>query len=242
MAEHKYLYIYSLDNAVKCNERDLWRESYKENCNCARAIEKAIAEGYDYEKSHLNDTSKPIVAEYGFDRVNFVLANTLKEKNNDGRFSYENKEWASSIYVPKEDINWHFCVGSHPGLTDIFLNQTRKAWQELKLFDNIHCMSEKDGEIDYENKLVVIRPDNLKDEYKTPDDQLFYATGGFGCVPNSRGQKVYGYFIKDGEKTYYPREKIIGVLKEEFLPEWAAERLVELNSQAEGESSKMTMK
>ena len=42
MSEHKSLYIYSLSEAVRSNEKDLWRESYKENCDCARAIEKTI--------------------------------------------------------------------------------------------------------------------------------------------------------------------------------------------------------
>lgn len=36
------LYEWSLEDAVRNNERDLWRESYKENCVCARALETAI--------------------------------------------------------------------------------------------------------------------------------------------------------------------------------------------------------
>ena len=46
MTEHTSLYRYSLEEAVRWNERDLWRESHKENCSCARAIEEAIKDGY----------------------------------------------------------------------------------------------------------------------------------------------------------------------------------------------------
>ena len=42
MAEHKSVYLWSLQEAQKLNEVELWRESYKENCTCARAIEQCI--------------------------------------------------------------------------------------------------------------------------------------------------------------------------------------------------------
>ena len=42
MATHKVVYRWSQDYAKRYDELDQWRESYKENCTCARAIEKAI--------------------------------------------------------------------------------------------------------------------------------------------------------------------------------------------------------
>ena len=47
MPEHKPLYLYSLKEAAEWNEKDEWRESHLENCDCARAIERAIDEHYD---------------------------------------------------------------------------------------------------------------------------------------------------------------------------------------------------
>lgn len=223
MAEHKSLYIYSLSEAVRNNEKDLWRESHKENCDCARAIEKAIAE--NYHDNTLNNCVNSVIEKYGFNRVNFVLANTVLQKKEDGRFSEDNKRWARGCRIPREDVNGHFTVESHPGLTDIFINQARKAWQALGLFDRTHCVSEKDSETDYTNKVLILDPSVLKDEYKTPNDQLFLAKGGFGCHPNSRGRKVFGQFLKDGEDTHFYREDFIGVIDEKYLPQWAAEKL-----------------
>lgn len=240
MSEHKPLYMWSLDYAVRSNERDLWRESYRENCDCARAIERSIAEAHDYQNHHLTDATAPVIERYGFDRVNWVLANTIQEKQDDGRFSQENKAWAKGFYVPHDDVRWHFCVEAHPGLTDIFTNQARKAWQALGLFDASHCEPEKDGEIDYTGRVLVLKPNILKDEYKTPDYQLFLAEGGFGCAANARGRKVFGQFLMDGEKTHYQRNDFIGAIRDEYLPEWAAEKLDEIQESKESEDSGMT--
>ena len=86
MAEHKSVYLWSLQEAQKLNEVDLWRESYKENCTCARAIEQCIDE--NYADNRLNtDAAKGIIDRFGFNRVNWVLANTIQRKDFDGRIS-----------------------------------------------------------------------------------------------------------------------------------------------------------
>lgn len=68
MAEHKVLYRWSKEYAEKYGELDLWKESYKENCTCARAIEESI--NHNYYDNRLNTNFTPsIIAEYGWDRV-----------------------------------------------------------------------------------------------------------------------------------------------------------------------------
>ena len=240
MTEHTSLYRYSLEEALRWNERDLWRESHKENCSCARAIEEAIKNGY-HDNRLDGDIAKAVIERFGYDRVNWVLANTVRENMQDGRISEDNKRWARTFHIPRDENRWHFAVSAHPGLTNLFIDQARQAWQELGLFDSSHCESEQDGEIDYTGKVVAIRPDILKDQYKTPDDQLFLATGGFGCHPNSRGRKVYGHFLKDGEETYYQRSELIGAVKDEHLPEWARQKLSEMTASPE-ETEGITMK
>ena len=239
MPEYKPLYQWSRDYAVRCNECDLWRESYRENCDCARAIERSISN--HYHDNRLEDCTQEIIDRYGFDRVNWVLANTIQENRDDGRFSQNNKTWAKGFHIPRDDVRWHFCVESHPGLTNIFTNQARRAWQALGLFDASHCDSEQDGQLDYEGKVLVLKGDVLKDQYKTPENQLFLAEGGFGCRPDSRGRKVFGKFLKDGEDTHFYREDFAGILKDEYLPGWAREKLDGLQSKQAEESEGMKM-
>lgn len=87
------LYYDSLDTARRQDDVMLWRNSLKENIRCKNAIEKALAENFD--GMHLKDgIIPPLAEEYGTDRLTWVLANTVKEHMDDGRFRPANKEWA----------------------------------------------------------------------------------------------------------------------------------------------------
>lgn len=237
MADHKSVYLWSLSEAQKLGEEELWRESYKENCTCAREIEQCISDGY--ADNCLNtDGAKDIIDRFGYNRVNWVLANTIQRKGSDGRFSQENKEWSKGFYIPNDDIRWHFEVDSHPGLTNLFVNRVRNEWQSLGLFNRSHCT----GEGDYEGKLLVMNPSTLKDQYKTPDFQLFFATSGFGCDPTKIGTAVYGFFLKDDEHTHFRRSDFLGVIKDECIPEWAQEKLQAMQEATTEPDEKTDMK
>lgn len=223
----KELYSDSRSEASEWGELDLWRESYKENCACARAIEKAIAENFD--GMHLNaDTAKGVIAEYGFQRVNWVLSNTLNEKKSDGRFSEDNKTWGRRRYIPRDENNWMFCVDSHPAVLDGFINQVRKAWDELGMYDASHCIEENGEKFDYTDKVCVFNAQRMKESHLHPEEQIFLAESGFGCQPNSRGTKVFGRFLYDGEECYVRRQSLLGIMKDECIPDWAQEKLAEL--------------
>ena len=228
MTEHKAVYPYSFKESIRNNEHEQWRESYKENCDCARAIERAINE--HYSENILHNCIKPLIKQYGFNRVNWVLANTIREGEHDGRYSRENKEWAKKFCVPKDEQfrNYNFALRAHPGLADVFTNLVRKAWQNLGLYEGEQCYPEK---LDFKGKIVAIRPDCLRDEFKTALDQLFYAEGGFGCDPNAIGRKVYGRFIKAGDKAWFLRDEIQGVVKLDLLPDWAKAKQAEWSAQ-----------
>lgn len=64
----------------------------------------------------------------------YILANTVRQKDWDGRISPSNKDWAKSIPIQKnpdvwgEDRNVYLIVNSHPGLTDLFVNAFRKEY------------------------------------------------------------------------------------------------------------------
>ena len=223
----KDLYSDSRNDAKEWGELDLWRESYKENCACARAIEKAIAENFD--GMHLNaDTAKGVIAEFGFQRVNWVLSNTLNEKKSDGRFSEDNKTWGRRRHVPRDENNWMFSVESHPAVLDGFINQVRKAWDDLGMYDARHCIEENGEQFDYTDRICIFNAQRMKESHLHPEEQIFLAESGFGCQPNSRGTKVFGRFLYDGEECYVRRQSLLGIMKDECIPDWAQEKLAEL--------------
>lgn len=240
MPEYKPIYPYSLDEAIRCNERDLWLESHRENCECAKAIMQGIAKNYHDNKLD-TDFAGDLIKRFGLDRVNRVLAYTVHKNMEDGRFSQENKEWAKRFLVPREKKSNSFCVNSHPGLINLFINHMRRVWQGLGLFNRSHCVSEDGGQLDYTGRIIVLKPEILKDTFKTPEDQLFLAKSGFGCSPDSSGRKVFGQFLNDGEETHFYREDFIGVIKDEYLPEWAKAKLAGTQRPGEGQDDGMTM-
>ncbi len=239
MSDIKSLYPFSSSEAKQSGEWEQWVESYEENRRCARAIQKAI-EG-NYKDNQLGDGSADIIKEFGFNRVNFVLANTIQCASKDHRFSDENRAWAQDFYIPNDSWRKDYCVESHRGLVDIFANQVRRAWDALGLFDSSCCQTESRGAADYTKKVLVLSPKVLKDQYKTPEDQLFLAETGFGCSPTALGRKVFGRFLKDGEKAQFCRNDFLGVISDEHMPKWAKERLEELLPQENGEDQSVTM-
>ena len=95
------------------------------------AIEQAIAD--HYRDNHLGtEAVHQVLEEFGYDRMFYVLANTVRQKDWDGRISRDNKAWAKTIPVYEnpdgfgQDRNVYFVVDrSHPGLVDLFLTQAR---------------------------------------------------------------------------------------------------------------------
>ena len=60
----------------------------------------------------------------------------------------------------------------------------------LSPFAPEHCTPNNYGE-SIENEVVVIRTERLRPEYRTADNQLMLAVGGFGTYANARGRAVY---------------------------------------------------
>lgn len=238
----KYVYPYSSAEAKRLGELDAWRASHKANKECAAAIDKAVREGFD--GMHLSgDIAENTCREYGIDRIRWVLANTVQHAEWDGRYRPHNKEWAKQIYIPRNkenDNTTEFILQSHPEIVNGLIDQYRRFYDSLKLLDNSHC-APGSRDMDYQGKVLISKPEILKDECKTPTDQLFYANvGGFGCTPGNYG-KVMGEFLSDGEKTNFHRDDFLGIIDEQYLPDWAKEKLEELSSPTEDEDFGMTM-
>lgn len=85
-------------------------------------------------------------------------------------------------------------------------------------------------DMDLMNKVVVLRPERLRPEYRTADHQLVLALGGFGSSPHSRGRAVFTTNLYTGEMSRWNREDILGMPKTEHIPDWAKERLVQILS------------
>ncbi len=225
-----YLYRQSFENAEQCGEIEAYRESRSENIRCKNAIEKAIADNFD--GYYLSGTAaKTVLANFGYDRTMWVLAASILNKKDDGRFSHENKEWARSVipsYLPQKEMR-EYCADSHPAVLNGFIDEVRKSYDRLGLVGEKQCVRSNEPQ-DYEKKLLILKPEILNEQFKNPINQYFYATGGFGCDPEKSGRKVFGQFLADGEKTHFYREDFVGVADYEQLPKWAVKRLEQIEA------------
>ncbi|WP_238456654.1 hypothetical protein [Desulfotruncus arcticus] len=107
----------------------------------------------------------------------------------------------------------------------------------LSPFTPEHCAPNDYGK-SIENKVVVIRVERLRPEYRTADRQLVLAVGGFGAHANARGRAVYTVNLYSGKESRWNREDILGVLKPEYMPGWAKERLKQILAEQQAKHKK----
>ena len=123
------VYGHTLSYAMEHGEVDKYSDSRKLDRECREAIEGTIRQNFD--GMHLkHDIVKPLAEQYGSERMAFVLASTIQQESWDGRFSVDNKAWASEFYIPENivhgiDMNRELIVSSHPAVLDGFIDMFR---------------------------------------------------------------------------------------------------------------------
>ena len=70
-------------------------------------------------------------------------------------------------------------------------------------------------------KVLVIRADVFKPEYRRATRQYQLCTGGFGASPHSRGTACYCTSLYTGKESRFERLDVLGIADPEALPDWA---------------------
>lgn len=146
---------------------------------------------------------------------------------------------------------YYDAVGSDdfPEIMEIYgqriMEQAQKTRAELSKpkiqgIDNSHITAEGCTPISYDDdlhgKVIVIKPEVLRPEYRRATSQLKLCTGGFGAYPHSRGSAVFCTEIYTGRQSRFERRDILGVLGPENQPKWVQHYLLVLQ-QAEKQKS-----
>lgn len=224
-----YLYYGSYGDAKQYGEEKKYDASFRENVVCSRAIEQAVRDCSDERGGLSEGCARQVLEQYGFKRVNFVLANSLQEMGCPYLISDETRAWGQGFYVPADGRNRYFTVDTAAALLEAFIGQARAEYQALGLFGPEHCINDQSG-LDYTGRVLVLSPDTLKESCWSTRNQLWVGEMGFGCSPTASGRAVYATCLGDGEQTRWDRADFIGVLDEQFLPEWAREKLEEIQA------------
>ncbi len=132
------IYFHSAAYANEHGELDQYHASHRANVACKEAIERAISD--NYRDNRLGPACvQQVLQQFDPDRIFYVLANTVRQKDYDGRISRDNKAWAQTVPVCEDkdgfgsDRNVYFVVDRcNPGLTDLFLAQARREYAQTQ--------------------------------------------------------------------------------------------------------------
>lgn len=126
------VYRFPWSYASENGETELYRASMKANKACKDKIEAAVDSCYKGWSLDTKTVIQTVADEFGTDRLTYLVANTIREKYWDGRFSKENIKWAFSIPVFEDESsfagrkNQQLIINSHPGLIDLVATALRK--------------------------------------------------------------------------------------------------------------------
>lgn len=126
------IYRNSAAYAKENGEIQKWRDSKAENIACRDAVDRAVAENFDGAHLKTEEILDNVIAAYGKERVELILAATIREKAHDGRFSRDNKEWAASVPMPEGEKTYLVRDRTHPVLLDSIAKEYRVNYSEKK--------------------------------------------------------------------------------------------------------------
>ena len=118
--------------AKENGEIQKWRDSKAENIACRDAVDRAVAENFDGAHLKTEAILDNVIAAYGKERVELILAANIQQKAHDGRFSRENKEWAASVSMPEGEKIYMVSDRTHPVLLDALAKEYRVNYSEKK--------------------------------------------------------------------------------------------------------------
>ena len=127
----KLVYPYDFQKANDRVETSYYHDSRKINAACALAIDRAINNScYKVNYYNLELAAMKAVHDFGFNRVNLVLAHNLQKSQHDGRYSSGNKSWANEFALPDRAYSESY-LRAHPILIEDFTKYVRKLYEEL---------------------------------------------------------------------------------------------------------------
>ena len=126
------IYRETANYAYEAGELESYRASLAANVECRKAIEAAISSNYGDNRLDADAAVKSVLEQFSPERVRYVLANTIQQKDFDGRIPQPLKEWAKSVEVCPENASRFLVDKPNPGLTALFVDAFRQQTEAQK--------------------------------------------------------------------------------------------------------------
>ena len=116
------------------------------------------------------------------------------------------------------------------------LMSERDGLNDYRVITAEQCSVVSSGD-DLNGKIIVIKPEALRQEYRAANHQLKLCTGGFGASPNSRGSACFCTDVFSGKQSRFERRDVLGTMETGNLPQWAKDDLAAIQ---QAENSRAT--
>ena len=126
------IYRETANYAYEAGELESYRASLAANVECRRAIEAAISSNYGDNRLDADAAVKSVLEQFSLERIRYVLANTIQQKDFDGRIPQPLKEWAKTVDVCPENATQFLVDKANPGLTALFVDAFRQQTEPEK--------------------------------------------------------------------------------------------------------------
>ena len=183
------VYRETANYAYEAGELESYRASLTANVECRRAIEAAISSNYGDNRLNAEAAVKSVLEQFSPERVRYVLANTIQQKDFDGRIPQPLKEWAKNVEVCPENASRFLVDKPNPGLTALFVDAFRQQTEPQK-----EVTSEKTEERDPE----VVAWEN--DEITSIEVKTVEVKSPFAPLPEEAAKAPKGHRLTAEEK------------------------------------------
>ena len=124
------VYRETANYAYEAGELDMYRASRDANMACKEAIEQAISDNFSNNHLSTEAAVTSVFDQFSPERVQYVLANTIQNKDHDGRIHQSLKDWAKEIEVCPDDTNSFIVDKVNPGLVSLFVTEVNRQIEE----------------------------------------------------------------------------------------------------------------
>lgn len=188
-SEYPPVYMETWENAFEKKEVDAYLDSRMLNISCKNAVEQAITENYNGKYLDSNGVFA-VIEKFGVERVRYVLANTLQQRSNDGRFSRQNISWAEQIKIPEnitqgKNHNLDYVIESHSAVLNGFVDMARAEFRTRRVEQLLDEVEERMPEVELDelaykinNKYFAIQKTEGGYDYTYYDENYRDIDGG----------------------------------------------------------------
>ena len=217
------MYYGTHDEAIRNGDRRAWSQSNSENARCILAIDSVLL---TIEDTVPRNEVYRILSEFGYDRCLWCMSLIVRTKGI--YFSETERKWAEDYCpLPRSELP-KFQIKCDPWLLPKVLYLFLEMYSNLHLYNVTHCIPDsipserelKNPEM-IKNRIYVIKPTWLSNDFKRPQYQLFRATDR----PSREKKCLIGSFLYDGDLSTIDGNDILGELNPEFYPDWLKEKI-----------------